>query len=291
MNNFLLNLKNNTENISPKMNNNIITFVTCWYNFKSKFSPKKYMLWINNLLSIVNNFNLVIYTDLASVQMLLSFVKNDKIKIIIKPINHFVTYKYKDNWIKNHTTSDMLLHKVTDWQLNMLWNEKIFFVKDAFRNKYFNSLYYGWCDIGYFRNGYDDLNTSYLHHWPNHFKIMSLKKNFIHYGQVQNNEKNIEELEEDIKSHYSYGLKTQPTNKYDEISFAGGFFILSNEMVEKYAYLYDKKLEYYFTNNYFIKDDQMIVMDIIFTNPNLFDIHREQNPKYNNWFMFQRLLL
>lgn len=44
-----------------------------------------------------------------------------------------------------------------------------------------------------------------------------------------------------------------------------------------------------FANNYFIKDDQTIVNDLIFTNSNLFYIHNE-NTKYNNWFMFQRLL-
>ena len=44
-------------------------------------------------------------------------------------------------------------------------------------------------------------------------------------------------------------------------------------------------------NNYIIKDDQTIIIDVIFTNPNLFYTHTEDDQKFDNWFMFQRLLL
>ena len=40
-----------------------------------------------------------------------------------------------------------------------------------------------------------------------------------------------------------------------------------------------------------LKPNQTIVMDIIFTNPNMFYIHKENVVNYDNWFMFQRLLL
>ena len=45
----------------------------------------------------------------------------------------------------------MKSHK-TDWKLNMLWSEKIAFVKKCYDNKYFPETdWYGWVDIGYFR--------------------------------------------------------------------------------------------------------------------------------------------
>ena len=292
--NFLFNqIKLSKQQFLSK--NNIITFITCWYEMKSKFSSNHYLIWIKNLLSIVKNFNLVIYTDEKSYISLLPLIKNnERIKIIIKPITDFYTYKYKENWIKNHESSTMELHRQTDWQLNMLWNEKVFFIENAIKNRYFNSLYYGWCDIGYFRNGPDDLHTKYLSQWPNKIKLLQnpFSKKAIHYGCVQNDPNNYTSLFNDIMNHYNNNSlpKSAPTNKYGAICFAGGFFILKPELIHHYAQLYDEKLKYYFNNNYFIKDDQMIIMDIIFTNQSLFCIHKEENPKFNNWFMFQRLL-
>jgi hypothetical protein len=275
-------------------NNNIITFSTSWYIMKSKFPVEIYLNWIKNLLSIVNNFNLVIYTDANSFKYIVNLIDNTnkKIKIIIKPIEEFYTYKYKDYWINNNNVSDMELHKNIDWKLNMLWNEKVFLVQDTIQHKYFNSIYYGWCDIGYFRNNPNNTHTHFLNNWPNNNILMNPQFNneFIHYGLVQNNTTIYDKLSNEIKEHYTNYLKTPPTNKYNEISFAGGFFILKENNINIYAKIYDDKLSYYFSNNYFIKDDQLIIMDIIFTNPELFYIHNENSNLYNNWFMFQRIL-
>jgi len=248
------------------------------------------------MLSVVNHFNLVIYTDKESFKSLVPLLKNNKnIKIIIKPLQNFNTYKYNEYWIANHQSSTMQLHKITDWELNMLWNEKVFFVLDTVQNKYFDSKFYGWCDIGYFRNGPDDLNTAFLHSWANNNVFLKPPFNYslIHYGCVQNDKFIFNQLTDDIKGHYAKpNVKLYPpTNKYNEISIAGGFFILTPELASIYAKIYDDKLKYYFDNHYFIKDDQLIVMDIVTTTPHLFCLHREQKLQYNNWFMFQRLLL
>ena len=277
----------------PTKENNIITFSTCFYVLKSKFPIETYLKWINNLLSIVKHFNLVIYTNKESVVYLLKLIDptNKKIKVIIKPLSHFYTYKYKDYWIKNHEKSNMGMHKIIDWQLNMLWNEKVFLVNETIKKGHFKTYYYGWCDIGYFRNRDVDLNTMYLNGWPNDNKILGLNDKRIHYGCVQNNTITYVKLSNDIKNHYINKKSSQPSIQFDEMCFAGGFFILKPEFIDIYTRLYDEKLVYYFMNNFIVKDDQMIIMDIIFMNPNLFYIHTEDNPKFDNWFMFQRLLL
>jgi hypothetical protein len=113
----------------------------------------------------------------------------------------------------------------------------------------------------------------------------------IHYGCVQNNTITYVKLSNDIQNHYLNNLKSPPTIQYEEICFAGGFFIMKPKLIDLYVKLYDEKLLYYFLNNYLIKDDQTILMDIIFTNPNIFYIHTEDKPNFDNWFMFQRLLL
>jgi len=276
------------------INDNVITFCTCWYVVKSKFGINKYLKWIKNILSIVNNFNLVIYTDQFSLKTINHLIDygNKRIKIIIKPIENFYTYKYSSNWVINNSISKLPLHEHTSWKLNMLWNEKVFFVQDAIKNKYFDSMYYGWCDIGYFRNGIDDMKTNLLNSWPNHNVMLNnvFKNSYIHYGCVQNNAITYGTLSNEIKDHYKKNLKSPPTKKYEELVFAGGFFILNPSIIDHYASIYDSKLKYYFDNNYIIKDDQTIIADIIFTNENLFYIHTENHPYFNNWFMFQRIL-
>ena len=276
-------------------NRNLITLSTCWYILKSKFDIKTYLYWITNLLSIVSNFNLVIYTDNNSLKTFIHLIDftNKKIKIILKPFDCFYTYKYKDYWITNHEKSNLILHSHIDWQVNMLWNEKVFFVNETVQNKYFDTLYYGWCDIGYFRNRPNDLHSHFLINWPNNHKLLNsvFSKKCIHYGCVQNNIFTYSSLQNDINKHYSNKLINQPTCQMEEICFAGGFFLLKKDLTDTYMKLYDEKLMYYFTHNFIIKDDQTIIMDIIFTNPTLFCSHTEDNSKFDNWFMFQRLLL
>ena len=45
-----------------------ITFSSCFYIINSKFPPEQYIEWMNNFISIVNNFKLVIYTDENSIK-------------------------------------------------------------------------------------------------------------------------------------------------------------------------------------------------------------------------------
>jgi hypothetical protein len=281
----------------------LLTLSTCWYNVKSKFTSFQYLSWIQNFFSIVNNFNLVIYTDVngfTELQNIIHKYKNilyKKIKIIIKPITDFYGYKYKEKWIHNHKISKIQLHNFIDWQLNMLWCEKIHFVKETIDKKYFETPVYGWCDIGYFRNEINTTNTQtlLLGDWPKPnklFKVMYSSPPVIHYSCVQNNVNIFNELKTTVLNHYfntDNKTKSNITNLND--CFAGGFFILPPDIINQYVQIFDEKLNYYFSNNYVIKDDQTIIMDCIFTNPQLFRIHFEDNPYYNNWFMFQRLLL
>lgn len=273
----------------------LITFSTCYYILKSKFDDITYLSWIKNIISITTNFNLVIYTNDESYTYLSTLIKHstNNIKLIIKNFEDFYTYKYKDNWIKNHEQSNLDLHAHTDWKLNMLWNEKVFFVNQTIANKYFNTQYYGWCDIGYFRNRNNDTPTKFLQKWPNAETLMNLpfNNNCIHYGCIQNDNLTYVLLSNEIKKHYLTKSSSQPLIHNNANCFAGGFFILKPNMIDNYTKLYNEKLVYYFANNFIIKDDQTIIMDIIFCNQHLFYIHTEANPYMDNWFMFQRLLL
>ena len=267
-----------------------ITFSSCFYIIKSKFEPSIYIEWMNIFLSIVNNFNLVIYTDENSSKYI-DTKNNDKIKIIIKPMENFYNYKYKDYWIENHN-NNTLLNDNSSWELNMLWSEKVWFVKESVERKYFETEFYGWCDIGYFRNRKDDyldLDTSFLSTWPSNEKILQLDKNKIHYACINNNNGYMNYLYKMINAKNEYGLPVNPIPPHQN-SVAGGFFILHKNKIDWWAKTFDSKLELYFKNNYLVKDDQIILVDCILTDQENFVLFREAN-QYDNWFMFQRILL
>lgn len=259
----------------------MITFSSCFYILKSKFDVSKYIYWMNNFISIVNHFYLIIYTDENSVQYINT--KNPKIKIVIKPLEQFYNYHYKSFWIENHKKNHYLNEKIC-WELSMLWCEKIWFVKETAQQNYFKTDLYGWCDIGYFRNGPTDLNTFYLQNWC---KNISLDTSKIHYACINNDTKHMNELIKSINNK-NHGVPKVPIVP-NKPSIGGGFFIIHKNKINTWCHLFDQKLKAYIKFQYLVKDDQILLADCIYTSSEHFQLHYENN-KYDNWFMFQRIL-
>ena len=241
---------------------------------------------MNNLISIVNNFNLVIYTDENSSKYI-NTRGNSKIKVVIKPLEQFYNYKYKNFWIKNHN-KNVLLNSVSCWELNMLWSEKIWFVKETIERKLFETDFYGWCDIGYFRNRPNDFHTSKLTNWGNNKTVIQNNINKICYACINNDDNYINFLYQIVNNKNSNGLPTKEIPAHQN-SIAGGFFFLHKDKIDWWTSTYDTKLQLYFKNNYLVKDDQIILVDCILSNLDKFTLFRE-NTIFDNWFMFQRIL-
>ena len=240
---------------------------------------------MNNLISIVNNFFLVIYTDENSVKYIKTN-NNPKIKVVIKPLHNFYNYKYKEYWIENHK-KNFSLNDVSGWELNMLWSEKIWFVNETFINKYFESEFYGWMDIGYFRNRPNDLHTKFLSNWGENSSILQKEK--IIYACINNNDRYVCDLFKLINNKNKFGIPCKPIPP-NQNTIAGGFFIIYRERIDWWVHTYDAKLLSYFLNNYLVKDDQIILADCIFSDIDKFLLFREKDIKYDNWFLGQRLL-
>jgi hypothetical protein len=242
---------------------------------------------MDNMLANVNNYYLVVYTNKESYKDIEKYSSNKNIKIVLKEFENFYNYKYKDNWISSQEKS--VLKDKIDWKLNMLWSEKIHFVKETINNKYFQTDYYGWCDIGYFRNRNIDTPIAQLTHWPSNEKINNLDKTKIHYALINNNNEYINQLATIIVLNKNKENPINPIPQH-QLSIAGGFFILTDKMIDWWVETYDNCLLKYFENNYVVKDDQMIVIDCIINDIDNFRLYREQGQQ-DNWFMFQRILL
>ena len=265
-----------------------VTFSSCFYIVKSKYEIETYTMWMNNFISIVNNFCLVIYCDENSSRYI-DTKGNEKIKVIIKPWEKFYNYKYKNYWIKNHD-KNVLLKDLIQWELNMLWSEKIWFVNETIENSYFETDYYGWCDIGYFRNRDTDTNTCFLSNWCTLNHIIKLNKEKIYYACINNSNHNLKYLHKIINDKNKCGLPKKEIPQHQQ-SIAGGFFILHKNKIQWWRETYDKKLITYFKYNYLVKDDQVILADCVFSNMNNFCLIKENNNSYDNWFLFQRYLI
>jgi len=253
-----------------------ITFASCFYVLKSKFDVSTYQQWMQNLFSIVNNFNLVIFTDEHSKQYI-PVTTNPHIKIVIQPLDQFYSYKFRDQWIINHN-NNTLLNTITCWELNMLWSEKVNFVKES--QKHFTTNLYGWCDIGYFRNRPNDTNTNMLEHWPNPNKLNSMKPDKIYYGCIEPYNNSL------LKPHVNAGKQLPPHLN----TIAGGFFILHQNMIGTWHQQYYNMLSSFFQKGWLVKDDQQIIIYCALKYPKLFSLAVENSVEHDNWFMFQRLL-
>lgn len=266
-----------------------VTFSTCWYEFKAKFDKSIYYRWIDNMLANVRNYNLVIYSDEKSSVCLQPYLTNPRIKLVLKPFEQFFNYRYAKLWEKNHEKNYELNQKV-DWRVNMLWAEKVHFVFETMVGEYFESEYYGWCDIGYFRGRQNDLPTNLIRTWPNPEKIAHLHPSKIYYACINNDSPYINKLFERVVQKNDLGLPSIPLPPNQQ-SIAGGFFITHGDNVEWWRRTFDEKLSLYFTHDYLVKDDQMVIADCIFSNMRAFSLCREDNSLFDNWFLFQRFLL
>lgn len=267
-----------------------ITFSTCFYKLDSKFDTKTYIDWINNFISIVNKFYLVIYTNKES-RKLIKTKNNPNIKIVLKPLEEFHTYYFKDQWMKNHE-QNIWLNTKTCWQVNMLWNEKLAFVKQTADENPFNTELFGWCDIGYFRNRSIDVHSKLLANWANDdaVKRVFADNDHIHYARVNNHQGTINALFRIANVRNEAGMPVDeipPTQN----SIAGGFFLIHSHKINWWFDLYYNTLKLYFDNERLIKDDQIILNDCIFSNLKHFKLH-VQDPEvpFDIWFMFQRIL-
>ena len=260
---------------------------------KSKFTPEKYESWFANFLPNVKQFKLVVFCNNKS-KTILGKYANDNIKLIDLPIEAFVTYKHKDLWIRNQLKLSPSLYGGNNisWKVNMLWSEKIFFVDRAIQNKYFPPTeWYGWCDIGYFRGRYSDINSAQLQRWPNSRKLAKLNRSKIHYAFVHSDSTYISKLCRTISRRRADGLSIIKIQPNFPGCIAGGFFLICRDRIKWWRDTYNNKLAVYFKNKWLVKDDQIILVDCICQQLDNFQLHREAGHRYDKWFMFQRILL
>lgn len=271
--------------------NPAITFSTALYALHSKFPLTVYQTWMQQFFSIVQQqLFLVVYTDEASYATVLeAAAQNPCIRVVLRPCEQFHGRIHKNFWEENHVRNRWLNQR-TGWELNMLWNEKVWLVNETIQNPVFpKTAYYGWCDMGYFRNSPNNVPTETLQGvWANAEAVRRFNPQRIHYALVN-------------PAGFEYMLSMKRNGHPveippEQVSIAGGFFFGGKDAVLWWRDVLTHKLEQeYIPFNRLVKDDQIIVLDCILEqgreeNNNRIQLHGNPNPYLDPWFVFQTLL-
>ena len=281
-----------------------ITFSSCLYRLKNRHGNQLHLDWFRNIIRIVNRFYLVIYTCENDYNILIREIQQldentqQKIKVVIKPFTEFYNYKYKSFWIENNNNPQCAtLYNITDWRLNMLWCEKVHFVKQTIEQKYFDTTeYYGWCDIGYFR---DIISDDIREKWPNPDKLRDFDKERVYYGCI------IEPIY--LRPAYQYHVRHFHPSNIDNITgvpivtypaeahmFSGGCYITGREKAVWWCDYFQRILEKYIRNKVVVQNEQHIIAHCVFIDEtNNFCIIKscKEICPVKLWFMFREFLL
>jgi len=131
MENVINDLKNKEESYK-------LTCVSAFWKVKNKHGDS-YIDWFHNTLKI--NCPYVFFGDKESITIVKKYRGVLPTYYIECNFEDFTTYKFKDK---------MMTHTVhcPSIELNLIWNEKVFFVKKALDINPFNSEYFCWIDAG-----------------------------------------------------------------------------------------------------------------------------------------------
>lgn len=266
----------------------MITFVTCWYRMNSKLSQDVYIKYIHNFLDNVSNANIVIYTNTDSYEDVQFAESKSNMKIILCDFYEFETNKLIP-FLQKNKNNPSYTNKSLDIELQMVYLEKVAFLKKTIDHNPFNSTWFGWCDIGYFRCRNVDIQMNQIKQWPRKNIENNLEKDKIYYGNVNGNVRHVFNLFTICVNQNAAGLPKMQL-PHDMVAISGGFCLLHRD---KMTWYYDKfydLLNKYVHNGYYVKDDQMIIFNCIALNQVHFKICTEFDKMYDNWFMFQRIL-
>jgi hypothetical protein len=263
---------------------------TCWFSLGAKFKDETYYNWMDNMLSTVQNYFLVVYTDALNAERLqLLYGNNTRIYIVKCSLEETVMYNRmgKSFWIQNHHRNELLKTKV-HWAVNLIWCEKVFWVERTAASKFFYeppNTWYGWIDIGYFRcRPSRDVPRDRLSDIPTYDILERLNREKIHYVQIE---------ERFIETLYHCIAQNRPFPDH-QLSFAGGCFLLFGaERVTEWRELFWNEFKHYvYHHKTHVKDDQIIVASCILKYKDKFCIHTPpKHYRYDPWFLFTSILL
>lgn len=148
------------------------TFVTCFYEFKSKHSVDEYRKWMKDTLVAIRS-PIIVFTESKWEPYILECRKGLPTHVIIRPLSMLHSYAT----FQRHGEQQRQLDPERDihnLNLYVVWNEKMKFMQEAYSMDLYQTQWYVWCDIGYFRSPESNMRS-----WPTSSKLCLLPKDKI----------------------------------------------------------------------------------------------------------------
>jgi len=213
-----------------------LTCVSCFFEIKNKHGNKFYS-WFENTLKI--NSPYIIFGDKKSLNKIKKYREGFLTHYVEIEISDFYTFKYYNN-IQTHT------NHCPSKELNLIWNEKLFFMEKAKNLNIFNSDYFAWVDAGIcnYRNSKPPNEP-----FPNINKLTLLSSNKFNFTSSES-------------PYYNYH-----EGYYHYIS---GTYVLHKSFISEFIKYYKETCDKYLSLNDWIYTDQVLLTKIYNENKSLF---------------------
>jgi Bacterial protein of unknown function (HtrL_YibB) len=131
---------------------NQVTIVTAFYNISSKRTYEEYKPWIQHFASLKDN--MIIFTSPELVPIMKKYRKsrpNSYIESLpLSKLEILHEFGGMNFWRYQHSLDEE--YKIHSPDLYIIWNSKGHFIQRGIDRNPFNSTFFAWVDIGYFRN-------------------------------------------------------------------------------------------------------------------------------------------
>lgn len=244
------------------------TVVTAMYRLKlSKHPFEEYIKWIHNFFANVPG-NVVCFCSNTEKKYIQSAIGNrSNVEIRIRELDSFELAN--EDWTlfwKNQVTIDPQ-NKIRGHELYIVWALKQQFVHESIQSNTFESKYFVWCDIGYFR----DENKRYQ--FPCAIEKYA-KDKWISSFMINN-----------ITFDYEREFMKKEIGIHDNILFLGGCILGDVEGWSIFRSEYLKTLTLFKEKNFFAGNDQMLyiyALNKLHTSMNI-DMFTTTDPKFKGY--------
>lgn len=254
-----------------------IIFVTAYKDINRKeweYYNASNDYYINYFYNLANNikYKLIVYLE-DDIRSIITNNAQFNDNIIFKNLNEVDTFynKYIEN-DRKIINSDIYRKKIPEWrsnspehlysEYNLINHSKINFVRHT-KELYSEYKFYAWIDFGRMNGDIDNI--------PKNLNISLIPENKITYHFVNNPPTSRENEDEMLTTH--------------QVFILGSSFIVPTDLVMPFEKLFEDKLIEW-QEKYITDDDQNLVLQIYFDNPELFN-----QLKHDKWYgMYSKLI-
>lgn len=249
-----------------------VTVVTAYYHIKSKHNAQTYDEWIRNLLlNVADSCKMVIFTSPELLTYLNAICKKNKkgavFTVISIPMKDFkIAQEYPpDVWSHQYSLDPQKACGRTI-ECYLIWNSKLWFIKQAMERNIYKSDKYVWIDIGSFRNNNPTVCASVLENFPS-------------YDRISNDKIDITLIRPYLPHEMNQLIFFNSVH-------LGGMFGGGIRAIHQLYELFYESLHLYLSKKHFAGCDQQILSTCYMRNPELFNLVTKKNPHelWDIWF-------